>query len=282
MDSREEQILNMYETQPRQLSAEFVSKIQWSEIKKYPLDPKFIKVLLYFRDIEAYTEVYHRELSRTPTGKDPVIRRFMDRWKAEEAQHADLLNRFLNEVGFETPTTWFADAKRSISNSYKIKSRITPLITNLFGKQFTAVHMTWGTIQELSTLQGYRRLWEQSGHPVLETMLRGIAAEEAIHILFYRTIARLKLEQNRFSQQLSRYLVEHFWAPVGQGAKSAEDTNYVIATLFAGPLGLEAADQHINLPISRLPGFDHFTRVKNRIGEIALSAQAALSPKKIQ
>lgn len=277
MDSREQGILHTYESQPRQLSPEYLSKIRWDDVKNHPLDPKFIRVLLYFRDIEAFTQVYHQELCRTPTGRDPLIRKFMDRWMTEEAQHAELLNRFLNESGHETKQTWFSEAKQNISLSYKVKSRIQPYITNLFGKHFTAVHMTWGTIQELSTLQGYRRIWEQANHPVLEYIMRGIAAEEAIHILFYRAIARLKLEQSRFSQQLARYLVEHFWQPVGQGAKSAEDTNYVISTLFAGPVGLEAADQRINLPISQLPGFEQFTFVKNRIAEIALQVSKQLN-----
>ncbi len=54
------------------------------------------------RDIESFTELYYRELLRTPTGKDPVIRKFMDRWNEEEAEYGNLINRFLNEAGHDT------------------------------------------------------------------------------------------------------------------------------------------------------------------------------------
>src|SRR5436190_23926035 len=94
-----EDILCQYEARPRALSNEFVAKIPWSEVSKYPLDPRWIPVLRYMRNIEKLTEVYFEELRRTPTLKDPVVRRFMERWNEEEAQHGDLLNRFLTEAG---------------------------------------------------------------------------------------------------------------------------------------------------------------------------------------
>lgn len=282
MSQRENEAVTLYESQRRALTPEFISSIAWQDIQKYPLNKKFIRVLLYMRDIEAFTEVYYKELRKTPTGRDPAIRRFMDRWQAEEALHAELLNRFVNEAGVETSKNWFQEAKHNIPLSYWVRASIKPTIANMVGKQFSAVHMTWGTIQELSTLQGYRRLWEQSQHPVLEYLLRGIAAEEAIHIYFYRTIARLKLEESKFSQQLARFLIDRFWNPVGQGLKSAEDTNFVIATLFAGEPGVDAADNHINKMIANLPGFHQFTRVKNRIAEIASQAVLEVVPAKVQ
>lgn len=277
MDSREQHILDTYQSQPRQLSDTYLSKINWSEVKNYPLDSKFIRVLLYFRDIETLTDMYHKELSHTPTGRDPLIRKFMDRWRDEEALHGSLLNRFLNELGYDTGADWLQKVRQAVPSSYRVATTISLSLANLFGKQFTAVHMTFGTVHELSTLQGYRRLWEQSQHPILEYILRGIAAEEAIHILFYRSIARLKLEQSRFAQQLSRFIIDHFWSPVGQGSRPASETNYVIGTLFSGPEGVEAADKHINQLIEKLPGFQNFTRVKDRIADIALNTRPLLA-----
>jgi hypothetical protein len=41
------------------------------------------------------------------------------------------------------------------------------ILTNLVGRKFTATHMTFGAIHEMSTAQGYRRLINLAGHPVL-------------------------------------------------------------------------------------------------------------------
>lgn len=270
MESREQEILDMYESQPRQLTKEYLDKIDWAGVKNIPLDEKFFRVLRYFRDIETLTEMYHKELSFTPTGRDPFIRRFMDRWKTEEALHGELLNRFLGELGLDQGSDWKKQVRAAVPKGYRWRNTVSLMIANFIGKQFTAVHMTFGTIHELSTLQGYRRLWEQANHPILEYIMRGIAAEEAIHILYYKSIAKLKLEQSKRAQQLSRYIVEKFWSPVGQGSRPAAETNYVIGSLFQGEEGVVAADEYINKQIERLPGFENFTRVRDRIGEIAL------------
>lgn len=278
MESREQEILDMYESQPRQLSKEYLDKVDWAGVKNFPLDEKFFRILKYFRDIETLTEMYHKNLCATPTGRDPFIRKFMDRWKAEEALHGELLNRFLGEMGIDYGTDWKKQVHADVPEAYHKATRIATVVTNLIGKQFTAVHMTFGTVHELSTLQGYRRLWEQTNHPILEYILRGIAAEEAIHILFYRSIAKLKLEQSKRAQYLSRFIIEKFWAPVGQGERPVEDTNFVIGSLFQGEKGFEAADEYINKQIQRLPGFQNFTRVRDRIGEIALQHTEYIVP----
>lgn len=275
MSMREEVILQQYNKQHRALSKEFVDAIPWKEVSKYPIDEKFIPVLVYMRDVEAFTDIYYKELLRTPTGKDPIIRKFMDRWQVEELQHAALLDRFLNEAGFPTSKEWFDEARAKIPASYSIQKFIQPFITNLVGKRFSAVHMTWGAIQELSTLQGYKRLWETADHPVLTHILKGIAAEESIHIFFYRNIAKVKLEESQFSQRIARYLVEKFWTPVGQGTKPEEDTNYVIKTLFEGEGGLMAVDKNVNHSLALLPGFEHTTKVTDRIAEAISAGQAA-------
>ena len=46
--------------------------------------------------------MYHRELRRTPTGRDPHISKFMERWGVEEITHGEMMNRFLNELGYES------------------------------------------------------------------------------------------------------------------------------------------------------------------------------------
>ena len=58
-------VLNWYEKQPRAVTTEFQNGIDWSDVKKHPLDPSFVPVLLYMRDVEVLTDMYHAELRRT-------------------------------------------------------------------------------------------------------------------------------------------------------------------------------------------------------------------------
>ncbi|MCY7374476.1 MAG: hypothetical protein LH472_00685 [Pyrinomonadaceae bacterium] len=160
-------VLNWYEKQPRTLTKEFISRIDWSEIGKHPIAGKFVPVLLYMRDVETLTDVYYEELRRTPTGKDPIIRKFMERWSVEEQTHGELINRFLNEAGIETDPKWQKQVINSVSTSYAVTNYLITTLTNLIGKRFTATHLAFGAIHEMSTTQGYRRLSELADHPIL-------------------------------------------------------------------------------------------------------------------
>src|SRR5262245_23278341 len=124
-------VLDWYERQPRTLTPEFISNIAWKTVKNYPLDEKFVPVLLYMRDVEVLTDMYYRELRRTPTGKDPVIRRFMERWSVEEITHGEVINRFLNEAGIETGEKWKQQVYRSVSRFYTANSYLITTLTNL-------------------------------------------------------------------------------------------------------------------------------------------------------
>lgn len=270
MFETESDVLAWYETQPRALTKEFLDSIAWNKVREYPLNPAFAPVLIYMRDVESFTEIYYEELQRTPTGKNPVIKQFMERWSVEENQHADLLNRFLNEAGFRTSERWQVEAKSAIPFRYTFENRFYPLITNCFGKYFSGAHMVWGAINEMTTLQGYRRLWNLAGHPVLEKILRAIAQEESAHSHFYWSIARLKLEQSGFSRNLARFIISKFWTPVGQGTKPRRETNYLIATLFRGEEGVEFFDRNVNQRLEMLPGFNGLDAVTQRIARIAL------------
>lgn len=265
-------VLNWYERQPRALTPEFIGQIAWHEVKKYPLDQRFVPVLLYMRDIEVLTDMYYTELRRTPTGKDPVISKFMERWGVEEITHGEVLNRFLNEAGIATDSTWKDQTRRAVSRFYSVNAYLLNTLTNLIGEKFTATHMTFGAIQEMSTTQAYRRLIKLADHPVLTYILTGIVREESAHTRFYWSVARLELEKSEFARQVARFVVNRFWAPVGQGAKPKRQTDYTIAALFGGNEGLEWVDKTITQRVCRLPGFETLTKINETVAKINLSA----------
>jgi rubrerythrin len=263
-------VLDWYERQPRALTKDFINTIAWNEVSSYPMNPAFIPVLIYMRDVESFTEVYYQELLRTPTCRNPHIRKFMDRWSVEENEHSKLLNRFLKEAGVPTSDDWWRKAQAAIPFSYTVQSRIAGAITRVFGKHFSGVHMAWGAINEMTTLQGYRRLWQLAEHPVLEQLLRAIAQEESIHSSFYWHIARLRLKQSGFTRTLSRFVIDKFWTPVGQGTKPQSETDYVIATLFKGFSGVHHFERTVGQRLERLPGLSGLKVVTERIASISL------------
>jgi hypothetical protein len=264
----DKEVLDWYERQPRALSKEYVNNIRWKEIKNYSINPAFVPVLIYMRDIEYFTDMYYQELRRTPTGKDPIIRKFMDRWSIEELHHANLLNRFLEEAGYPSGENWRHEATGKIPRMYTIGSFLINHATRPFGKYFHGAHMVWGAINEITAMQAYRRLSELAGHPVLKELLTGIVQEESIHGSFYWNVARVKLAEKKFSRDLARFIIGKFWSPVGAGAKRESDTNYVMATLFPGKDGLELFDRKIGNRIERLPGFFGFKGLTERIAPI--------------
>lgn len=270
MFETDKEVLDWYERQPRALSKEFVDAIRWDEVANYPLHPGFIPVLYYMRDVESYTEVYYQELLRTPTGRNPFFRKFMDRWSVEEYEHAKLINRFMNAAGIRTSENWWNEARAAIPRTYTFETQISSWIARVFGKHFSGVHMVWGAINEMTTLQGYRRLWKLAGHPVLEDLLRAIAQEEAIHSTFYWHVARLRLQNSDFTRKFSRFIVAKFWTPVGQGPKPQSDTDYVIATLFQGSTGVTVFEKNVGRRMESLPGFAGLKTVTERIAAISL------------
>ena len=262
-------VLDWYERQQRVLTPEFIREIPWDKVKDAPVDKKLIPVLLYMRDVETLTDMYHRELLRTPTGKDPHISKFMERWGLEEITHGEVLNRFLNEIGVETDDNWQTQVRKDVTTSYNTISYLMMVLTNLIGKKFTATHMTFGAIHEMEAAQGYRRLIALADHPVLTYIVNGIIREEAVHAQFYRGVARIELQKNEFAQKMARWIIDHFWAPVGQGSLAKERTEYAIATLFASDNAIEGLDRTVTQRVRQLPGFDGITKITDTIGEMA-------------
>jgi hypothetical protein len=224
------------------------------------------------RDVEVLTDMYWQEMRRTPTGKDPMISKFMERLGVEEVFHGEIINRFINEAGIETPGKWKQQVRRAVSRYYRFNTFLITSLTNLIGRRFTATHMTFGAIHEMSTMQAYRRLEKLAAHPVLTRILNGIIREESAHTKFYSGIARIELKKNAAAQRLSRFVIENFWEPVGQGSLGKHRAKYVISTLFGEEGGLEWLDKTVTQRARSFPGFSDLTRVTDSIDQICRSA----------
>ncbi|MEP6850362.1 MAG: ferritin-like domain-containing protein [Acidobacteriota bacterium] len=263
-----EEVLEWFEKQPRALTPEFISSIPWNKVKDHPFDMRLVPVLQYMRDVETLTDMYHREMRRTPTGKDPVISKFMERWGIEEITHGEVINRFLNEYGVETDEMWQTQVRQAVSNFYHANTFLMTTLTNLVGKKFTATHMTFGAVHEMTTAQSYRRLIDLTDHPILTPILKAIIREESAHTQFYWSVARLELRKNDFAKKLARFVLKNFYYPVGQGSKPKKESHYTVAMLFRGDEALNMLDTTVTQRLQQLPGFDKLNTVNERIGAI--------------
>ncbi len=269
-DSKEE-VLRWYESRPRTLTDDFIAAIPWHESRRYPFDPRLIPVLEYMRDVEILTDMYHKELRGTPTGRDPVISKFMERWGIEEVTHGEVINMFLNELGVRTGAAWKTDVRKKVPFFYHINTSLITALTNLAGSRFTATHMTFGAVHEMTTAQSYRRMIELAGHPILEKILRAIVTEESAHTNFYWSVARLELRKNKTAQRLARFVLENFYYPVGEGSLGKARCRYSVVGLFGTePSALETLNKTVTERVSSLPGFAQMNSVSRRIEDLCL------------
>jgi hypothetical protein len=127
--------------------------------------------------------------------------------------------------------------------------------------------MTWGAINELTTLTGYRRLAALAGHPVLSELLERITRDESRHFFFYYRQAELRLRRPAVAR-VARLLVDRFWAPVGSGVQPQSELTFMASYLFADASG-RAAARRADETIRKLPGFATVRLLENWLDRFA-------------
>jgi len=225
-----------------------LSAIDWAEVGRHPLPREAVRTLRYMQDIESHTIIYLRALLATRAIDDPEVATFLACWLYEETFHGIALARFLDAAGH--PVGPRARGKEPLSK--RLEATATAIVSRAW-PDFCAVHMTWGAINELTTLTGYRRLATVAGHPVLSELLERIMRDESRHFFFYYRQAELRLKRPG-AARTARLLVDRFWAPVGSGVQPDAELRFLAAYLFTDEDG-RAAARKVDDTIRRLPGF---------------------------
>jgi hypothetical protein len=227
-----------------------LSAIPWNEIPRHPLPPEAVRTLRYMQDIESHTIIYLRSLLATRAIDDPEVATFLACWVYEETFHGIALARFLETAGYPLEPRARPHGREALSQ--RIEAAATAMVSKTW-PDFCAVHMTWGAINELTTLTGYRRLVAAARHPVLTDLLERIIIDESRHFFFYYRQAEIRL-QRPVVARTARFLVDRFWAPVGSGVQAREELGFMARYLFSGAEG-RAAARKVDDTIRRLPGF---------------------------
>jgi rubrerythrin len=251
-----------------------LSEVDWDDIPNHPLSDGDVMCMHYMMDIETHTVIYLRDLLATRAANDPHITAFLSCWVYEELWHGEAFSEFLRRYGIEVP----AEPRRPDGSApmptrpnrvKQIREKLgvghqlhllPTMIGSMATRHFIGLHMTWGAINELTTLTGYYQLIRRSSHPVLHAMLRRIIQDERRHFAFYRAQARARLEVAPVrARRLVRWIFTSFWTPVGAGVKSDEEVDALALYLFGdSDEGREAAAD-IDRVVSDMPGLEGLT-----------------------
>jgi hypothetical protein len=254
-----------------------LSGVDWDDVPDHLLSDGDVMCLHYMMDIETHTVIYLRDLLATRAAKDPHITAFLSCWVYEELWHGEAFSDFLRAYGLEVPAEpRLPDGSRPMPTRPARTARLREqmgvghqlfmlpsMLGSLVLRDFVALHMTWGAINELSTLTGYYMLMRRCPHPVLHQLLRKIIQDERRHFAFYRAQAKARLTGNARAGKLVRWALSRFWTPVGAGVKTDEEVDALALYLFAdAPEGREAI-REIDRTIAELPGLGGLTLLED-------------------
>jgi rubrerythrin len=243
--------------------------VEWHRIADHPLTEAEIRCLTYMMDIETHTMVFLRDLLATRAVRDPELTAFLACWAYEELWHGEAIGRFLGQAGVRLdppgpgPATGWDDAypsgvartawvRRAMGAKGQLR-HIGSFLGSAVIRDFPAVHMTWGAVNELSTLRAYRRMADDTAHPVLAVLLGRIARDERRHYTFYRVEAARRLEESPAARRVTRWALDHLWSIVGTGVRPREETDFIVLHLLGDDVGLALA-REMDGEIATLPG----------------------------
>ncbi len=257
-----------------------LSDLSWGDISSHPVSLNEARCLAYMMDIESHTVIFLRDLLATRAAFEPDITAFLSCWVYEELWHGEAFSRFLGEAGFATEpdserTKWDDPYPSKVARNTWIRRRLgakgyaahlATLLGSAAVKEFPALHMTWGAVNEFSTLTGYHRLIAKTEHPVMIDLLERVIKDERRHYAFYRNQASLRLRASRRVRRVVRWAMEHLWAPVGTGVRPQAETDFVVAFLMGDDEGVEVA-RAMDQTISELPGLEGTTLLEDAVRE---------------
>ena len=158
-----------------------LSDLDWDDIPNHPLSDGDVMCLHYMMDIETHTVIYLRDLLATRAAHDPYVTgvplaagstrscgtarrsrtscartasRCRPSRKLPDGSHADA--HAPEPRGASSASRWASATSCSL---------LPTMLGSLLMRDFVALHMTWGAINELTTLTGYHQLIRRSEPP---------------------------------------------------------------------------------------------------------------------
>jgi hypothetical protein len=246
-----------------------LSGVEWHRVHESPITPEEIRVLRYMMDIESHTVIFLRDLLATHAAFDPDVTAFLSCWNYEEYWHGEAFSRLLGEAGvpiapdpaemvgydvaYPTRRLRIRSIRRALWASGYLGHLGALVGSAVSGREFIAVPMTWGMVNELTTARAYRRIVATTGNVPLRQILQAIGKQERRHFAFYKAQADFRLRRSARARRLVRFAMDRLWEPVGTGVRPQADTDFTVCYTFNDPEGTIQLDE-MDAAIEALPG----------------------------
>jgi len=203
---------------------------------------------------------YHRALTDT-VGRDSAWGEWVHRWTAEEGRHAIAMRDFLTVTRSVDPVALERERMDHMSRGFEGQAEGHVLTT-----------MAYVSFQELATRIAHRNTGRHTEDPGLDRLLQRIAADENLHMLFYRNVmlAAFELDPDA-SMQAVVDIVENFAMP---GSEVEGFTRRSLTIALAGIYDLRIHHDEVLAPVLR--AWDVWDRTDlGPVGEAARERLAA-------
>jgi hypothetical protein len=227
--------------------------IDLRDFDEHPLDPSTLRCLRYMHDVEYHTVCYLRDLLVTPAHRDPTVTTFLTLWNVEEMYHGDAIGAVLAAHGEQSGRDRVRDTRQRLGAFDRIAPAAHAIGSIVVGPAWTAVHMTWGAVNEWTAQAAYARLGQLADHPTLSTLLARIMRQEGRHADFYARQAERRLCDDAKARWLTRTALRRWWAPVGSTLLPPREVSFLASHLFTGDEG-RAMTRRIDRRLDQLPG----------------------------
>jgi hypothetical protein len=254
------------------------SRLCWDDLdfgafEPNPLDHQVLRCLRYMHDVEFHTACYLRDLLVTPAHSDPEVTAFLSMWVYEEYWHGEALAGVLAAHGERHGQSRIADLRSRLG----LRDRMRPIALALGGcwqgSNIVALEMTWGVLNEAVTQTGYQLLARRADHPVLSELLRRIVRQEALHLAFYTSQARSRLDGDIEAQRFVRRWLRRLWRPVGSRLMPKEETAFLHSFLLGDLEGGRCAAR-IDRRVDSLPGMSGLRLLRRSMASLPISRDA--------
>jgi hypothetical protein len=251
--------------------------IDYGAFRERPLDGAALRCLRYMHDVELHTVCYLRDLLVTAAHRDPEITTFLTFWSYEEYWHGAALAKVLRAHGEVAGAPRIREMRRARRVAEALKPLAHGAGSAVFGPAMTAVHMSWGAINEWTTQAGYARVAQRAEHPVLGELLHRIMRQEGRHIDFYASQARRRLDASGAARRVTRAALDRLWNPVGSDVMPPAEVHHLVSYLFADTAG-EAMAARIDRRVDQLPGLAGLNLVSRAVAGIAAGGGRRRTP----
>ena len=242
-----------------------IDDLDWDAVPDHPLNDGERSFLHFAMNVEDHTIVYLKELLSTRVIRDPEVTAFLSCWAYEEYFHGEALERFL--VAHDGPQAPGRDVDARFEREGRFKrgvKKVAMPFLSAASPDFSAVHMTWGATNELTTLNAYEQIARKSEHPVLKELLGRIVKDERRHFAFYYQQAQKRLEAHPRMQKINRFLMDRAWSPVGTTVHDPLQIDEVSNYAFGDDEGRKALAA-ANETIAQLPGMAGWRALEGQV-----------------